>query len=1208
MIRTGSPVASAPVEPVTTTGRPVRVVVVGADERVADVLRRLPGATPSFNRTLRVALAMRGGVSLAVWIGGTVAELDLLRRIRLVDHRDETLALVPETAERPLTDAVRARLQAYAEMLDAAGYDRVEFDLLAGASAGGLNAVVYSVAQRAGTGLDRLLHTWGRVGGFWGLLHPPGARRILALMQGEDYFRAQTFRALTEIYASDDRHPDLVADYTSVDLSATVIDAADEFEEDANEGRGHFRFVGSARHRLDNRIPSRTGDPDERADDLENLSRLALAARSTSSLPGGFEPALVDSTAGPAASELDDDEPTTSAAAGMRFAFAAHREADDAPYRVVDGAVFDNVPIERALRAARSRVSDRRADRAMIFLDPEPDPPVGGTTAWDPDASRFFRAIGAMLQRQFRSESVSREVAELERFNAAQQVATARFHSAAPLVASVPWTAAAIEDRRTAYLRGLAVELADHLAETISGPSIWQLHTELPSRRRYRPVPLIRLTGLADAASRRFQALTSAERRSMLASPLALADAANCTLGWVRALEALPAEEGSRHGLVLPEVRAAAYAALTAATAWRDELTAGVLELTDAFARSGGGEPGPEELDAWIERWVAASRRLRTGEHWLALDQAVARLRVTAKGVERDAVSKRRTLTPEWETSAWRPLSTSPQMSAGDLPPLFHSAGIPPALSDVRYWPISVDEAPAAPGEFSSLVEDRWYAALGRVVRSPALAPAEAAEVLEAAAATPALDRASKLAGYGFGNFLGFLARDWRVNDWWWGRLDGAAGVARFLTSLAPGRVRTDLAVHRLQDAVLAEADEPAVRAADLSPLEEPRSDGPRSGAEGGTDADADREAIARRARMRAGTDTLFDLSPSYRFSIASRTVRLLDRVVVQPTNRVTTVLAQAGLALLRPLLVVVPTLFDPPRLALVSGFVAAVAWLLTWDDVELGSPGWFVVAGVSAAAAIVAVLAAVVVRLRRWAAIVDELAGPERSRARAALDRASRRAWFMAWVAVAAVVPFSIALLSGNVLLFFLCLGVIVVLGGIAARLATTATRAPVPGREPRAIAMMSVFAVFGGLLPATQLLVELIAGDPLPTWLEVPREANWIVLAAGAVAVGVTLTVDWLRVVYAPPLEGGRRPRIAWHRRVNLVNWITVTLAATAAGLGAWWVASVLTDGVASVIADAIAAGAFTVAWANVLWWVPDALTRLPGTADRVERAPLD
>src|SRR5918994_930485 len=103
---------------VTTSARRIRVIVVRAGERVEEVIARHPGAVPSFNRTLRIALAMRGGVSLAVWIGGAVAELDLLRRIRLYDAGAETLALVPETPASPLTPALLARVQAYAEMLD----------------------------------------------------------------------------------------------------------------------------------------------------------------------------------------------------------------------------------------------------------------------------------------------------------------------------------------------------------------------------------------------------------------------------------------------------------------------------------------------------------------------------------------------------------------------------------------------------------------------------------------------------------------------------------------------------------------------------------------------------------------------------------------------------------------------------------------------------------------------------------------------------------------------------------------------------------------------------------------------------------------------------------------------------------------------------------------------------------------------------------
>ncbi|BDZ55617.1 hypothetical protein GCM10025870_26900 [Agromyces marinus] len=358
---------------------------------------------------------------------------------------------------------------------------------------------------------------------------------------------------------------------------------------------------------------------------------------------------------------------------------------------------------------------------------------------------------------------------------------------------------------------------------------------------------------------------------------------------------------------------------------------------------------------------------------------------------------------------------------------------------------------------------------------------------------------------------------------------------------------------------------------------------------------------------MRAGTDTLVNLEPSYRFAIASRTARLLDRVVVQPVNPLTRVFAHAILAVLRPVLVVVPTLFDPPRLALVSGFVAAVAWLLTWDEVPIESWWWFAVAVASAAVAIAAVVIGVASRLHHWAAVAKASEEPWRSRATGALGRARGPAWFMGGVAVASAVPFFIAIVSGNFLLMVLCLGVIVVLGAIAARLATTAARAPIPGRPRRTVAMIAVFAVSGGLLPATQLAWSWISEDPLPNVLAVPEEANWIVLAGGASAVAIALTFDWLGIRYRAPLVGRTRPKLAWYRRITLVNWLTVTFASTGAGLAALWLAAALTTGIQPLLADTIGATVFVLAWANTLWWMPEALRRLPAMDDRVDRAPL-
>src|SRR5262245_54147504 len=103
---------------------------------------------PAFGRTLRIALAMKGGISLAVWIGGAVAELDVLRRLRILGSRDDPRAYLLKDPGRPTATPpeVVARARHYARLLIAAQYDAVEFDVLAGASAGGLNAVLYGVA------------------------------------------------------------------------------------------------------------------------------------------------------------------------------------------------------------------------------------------------------------------------------------------------------------------------------------------------------------------------------------------------------------------------------------------------------------------------------------------------------------------------------------------------------------------------------------------------------------------------------------------------------------------------------------------------------------------------------------------------------------------------------------------------------------------------------------------------------------------------------------------------------------------------------------------------------------------------------------------------------------------------------------------------------------------------------------------------------
>ena len=110
---------------------------------------------------------------------------------------------------------------------------------------------------------------------------------------------------------------------------------------------------------------------------------------------------------------------------------------------------------------------------------------------------------------------------------------------------------------------------------------------------------------------------------------------------------------------------------------------------------------------------------------------------------------------------------------------------------------------------------------------------------------------------------------------------------------------------------------------------------------------------------------------------------------------------------------------------------------------------------------------------------------------------------------------------------------------------------------------------------------------------------EPAGIHVSIGRVELRATLEqVGWLRIGRTPKQVGSTRG----------VNWITVTVVSVGVGALAHWVATdFFTVGIADLLADVIAAAAFIVAWANVLWWMPEGVRGLPDIPDRVERAPL-
>lgn len=187
------------------------------------------------------------------------------------------------------------------------------------------------------------------------------------------------------------------------------------------------------------------------------------------------------------------------------------------------------------------------------------------------------------------------------------------------------------------------------------------------------------------------------------------------------------------------------------------------------------------------------------------------------------------------------------------------------------------------------------------------------------------------------------------------------------------------------------------------------------------------------------------------------------------------------------------------------------------------------IVVAAVAVVAVASIWAAVTAVQRRWRAIAVALGGPLGDEAETARVMARRRALVMAGVATASVVPLVIALLQGNLLLIVLCVGVTAVLGAVARRLAGSARRSAIPGRDRRTIAMVVVFGLLGGVLPLTQYVLDL--ADALPEWLAPDERWNLLVLSVAAIAATLTLTVGWLRI--GRNRRRSRRPEASTGRR---------------------------------------------------------------------------
>lgn len=282
----------------------------------------MPDVKPEVEE-LRVAMALNGGVSLAVWMGGCAVELDRARRAS--------------------TGQKERRI--YDELCACFGRQLV-IDILSGASAGGINGGLLSAAMVKGRQLDPVFvrERWLDFGDLAKLLRDASETDPPALLNGDLFHREllHTFEGVLGERAKapgfHQSRPSQPSPVTVPSLDVTMTDVIgverrfkDAWDNDlvAREHRPRFKFRKPAHF---------TAGP------------LAAAARTSASFPVAFEPWRVDGNARVLASL-----PT-------------------ATYGI-DGGLLDNAPIRAALDMIPTKPAGSRVLRYVCYLNGDPPQP-----------------------------------------------------------------------------------------------------------------------------------------------------------------------------------------------------------------------------------------------------------------------------------------------------------------------------------------------------------------------------------------------------------------------------------------------------------------------------------------------------------------------------------------------------------------------------------------------------------------------------------------------------------------------------------------------------------------------------------------------------------------------------------------------------------------------------------------------------------------
>jgi len=490
-------------------------------------------------KELRIALVCFGGISLAIYMHGITKEILKLVRASsalhaVADRSRRAKASFFDRIDR--NDPEYDTEEVYFDLLREIGRTvelRAIVDIIAGASAGGINGTMLARAVSHDLPMDALRDLWlenadvaillapdARAGAWskwflkpflWAVARTGSfravtdmeVRRKLSLFVRSRWFKPPLdgrvmaglmYDAVTSMGAAKSPHASLLPSGQSLDLFVTLTDyygyqqLVQIHDPPLIHERDHHHILHFAYRRHSN------GDV-ESDFGLDNAPALAFAARATSSFPGAFPPARI----------VEMDEVVMERKAGwprraefIAKSFPNHLRAgiDPTTASFLDGSVLNNRPFQQAISAIYGRPAFREVDRRLVYIDPHP------AHAALPRQHRmpgFFAALRGALSDIPSSQPVTDELTHVTEFNDQVRRLRAIVDSARPQVSQlVSQVVTSTFDRPIATddLRAWREQVNSHVARDAGFAYQSYVRLKLASVRAFGAELIVKLRGV----------------------------------------------------------------------------------------------------------------------------------------------------------------------------------------------------------------------------------------------------------------------------------------------------------------------------------------------------------------------------------------------------------------------------------------------------------------------------------------------------------------------------------------------------------------------------------------------------------------------------------------------------------------------------------------------------------------------------------------